>query len=111
MRDDESLDSRGGGEDVEKRMDSRRSCRITKSWMWLDVGLLCGRDVKTSPRFPVYKEDGRRWQWDSVVRWIGSGDSWTSEWSWARHVFILCEKWNHEWYLPLGVWIKRTDPG
>ena len=67
MRDDESLDSCGGGEDVEKRMDSRRSCRITKSWMWLDVGLLCGRDVKTSPRFPVYKEDGRRWQWDNFL--------------------------------------------
>ena len=38
VRDDENLDSRGGGEDVEKRMDSRRWCRITKSWVRLDVG-------------------------------------------------------------------------
>ena len=77
-------------------------------WMW---GLLCGLDVKVSPRFPVYKEDGRRWQWDSAVRWIGSGDSCTTERSWERHLFILCEKWNHNWYLPLGVWIQKIDPG
>ena len=72
---------------------------------------VCGRDVKISPRFPVCKEDGRRRQWDSVVRWIGSGDSCTAEWSWARHLCILGEKWNHHWHLPLGVWIKRVDPG
>lgn len=72
---------------------------------------VCGRDVKISPRFPVCKEDGRRRQWDSVVRWIGSGDSCTAEWSWARHLCILGEKWNHHWYLPLSVWIKRVDPG
>lgn len=39
--------------------------------------------------FQFIRKADRRWQWDSAVRWIGSGDSCTTEWSWERHLFYV----------------------